>query len=705
MIIKAKLIAILVFLLGLAHMAWAQGVIIPQCPPIPRPAPLPRALKVKSIRLSVKIDSQVATTRVEQVFENETPYLLEGFYVFPIPENASVFDFAMYDGSKRLAAEVIEGAKARQIYNDLVRRIIDPALLEYAGKNLIHARVFPVEPGGTRKIELAYTELLRSEGGAISYQYRLGSGRQLMPRPAEQISATVEITSPIGIKNIFSPSHKVSISRDGERRARLSFEGSGEEAQKDFSLYYSLSDKEFGLALLTHRDPGKDGYFLILISPKVNQDGRSRVAKDVVFVLDTSGSMSGAKLEKAKSALRFGIESLAPNDRFNIVSFSGEERLMTEGLVEASREAKRQGSEFIEGLRAEGGTNINDALAVAAGQLREPGRPAMIVLLTDGQPTVGITDAKQVARNVAEANRSKARIFCFGIGYDVNVELLDKLSAENRGASDYIEPDEDIEVKVSSFFAKVNYPVLSDLRLDLGTVQADMIYPRALPDLFRGSQLVIVGRYRGTAKGITIRLSGKSGSRDETFAFGGQDFPAENDANQFLPRLWAVRRVGYLLEQIRLNGESHELVEEIKSLGTRFGIITPYTSFLISGDVKPLPMAEQRWIRALTDAAPEATGEMAVARSKAMREMTEFIVERGAARYFAGIRVIGKKTFRLEGETWVDTEYDPNAEKVALKFGSDELLDLIAREPQLADYFSLGRKVIVVFKGKAYQVD
>lgn len=704
---NAKLIAALVLFLGAARMTLAQGAIVPgpcgQCPPPPRP--LPRALKVKSIKLNVKIDSQVATTRVEQVFENDTPYLLEGLYIFPIPESASVFDFAIYDGSRRLAAEVIEGAKARQIYNDLVRRVIDPALLEYAGKNLIQARVFPVEPWSTKKIELAYTQVLRGEGGTISYLYRLGSGRQL--RPAEQVSASVEITSPIAIKNIFSPSHKVSISRDGERRARLSFEGSGEEVQKDFSLYYSLSDKDFGLALLTHREPGKDGYFLILISPKVNQDERSRVAKDVVFVLDTSGSMSGAKLEKAKSALRFGIDSLAPNDRFNVISFSGEERLMRGGLIEATEEAKRQGARFIEGLRAEGGTNINDALIAAIGQLRGSERPAMIVFLTDGQPTVGITDAKQITRNIAEANRSKARIFCFGIGYDVNAELLDKLSAENRGASDYIEPDEDIEVKVSNFFAKVNYPVLSDLRLDLGGIEADMIYPRALPDLFRGSQLVIVGRYRGAAKQVTIRLSGKFGSRDETFAFGGHNFPAENDSNQFLPRLWAVRRVGYLLEQIRLNGESRELIDEIKSLGTRFGIITPYTSFLITGDIKPLPMVEQRRIRALTELAPEATGEMAVARSKAIREMAESTIESAPARHVIGIRVAGKKTFKLEGETWTDTEYDPSAglEKVTLKFGSDELLDLIAREPQLAEYFSLGRKVIVVFKGKVYQVE
>jgi Ca-activated chloride channel family protein len=400
--------------------AQAQGIIVPsecrRCPPIhpvPPPRPLPRALDVKSIKISTRIDAQVATTKVEQVFENTTPYRLEGSYFFPIPESASVSDFAIYDGSKRMAGEVIERGKARQIYNEIVRKMIDPGLLEYVGKDLFQANVFPIEPRSTRKIELTYTQVLKNEGGTVFYRYELGSGRRILNRPASEISVSVEISSPIDLKNIYSPSHRISLKRDGEQKARLSFEGNGQEAQKDFLLYYSLSEKEFGLSLLSYKEPGKDGYFLMLLSPKVEVADQDRLAKDVVFVFDTSGSMSGEKLEKAKAALRFGVESLSPRDRFNIISFSGEERLMREGLTEASREALRESATFIDRLRAEGGTNINDALVAALKQFTSSDRSGMIVFLTDGLPTVGTSDAGQIVKNISEANKAGVRLFSF----------------------------------------------------------------------------------------------------------------------------------------------------------------------------------------------------------------------------------------------------------------------------------------------------
>src|SRR5499427_5911161 len=341
--------------------ARAQGIIVPgecqRCPPrpipLPRPIPrpLPRVLKIKSVKITTKIDSQVAITKVEQVFENDTPYRLEGSYFFPIPESASISDFAIYDGDKRMSGEVVERAKARQIYNEIVRKRIDPGLLEYAGKDLFEADVFPIEPRSTKRIDLTYTQVLKVEGGTVSYRYPLGSGRHMLVQPIERIAASVELSSPVDLKSIFSPSHKISVSRDGERRAKLSFEGSGQEAQKDFQLYYSLSDKDFGLSLLTYREPGKDGYFLMLLSPKTGVTEKERIAKDVVFVLDTSGSMSGEKITGAKAALRFGVESLDDRDRFNIISFSGEEHLMKAALAEATKEARRDGLTFIENLR------------------------------------------------------------------------------------------------------------------------------------------------------------------------------------------------------------------------------------------------------------------------------------------------------------------------------------------------------------------
>jgi len=726
---RFRLLAVFAFVLFISSAAFGQGVIIPddchRCPPsprpIPRPGPLPRVLNIKSVKITTRIEAQVATTKVEQVFENETPYRLEGTYFFPIPESASISDFAIYDGDKRMAAEIVERDKARRIYNEIVRRQIDPGLLEYAGKDLFQANVFPIEPRSTRKIELTYTQTLKNEGGTVSYRYELGSGRRIQQQPIREIAASVEINSPIDLKNIFSPSHKISISKDGERRARLSFEGKGEDTQKDFLLYYSLSEKDFGLSLLTHREPGKDGYFLMLISPKSNISEQERVAKDIIFILDTSGSMSGEKIDKAKAALKFGVESLGAHDRFNIISFSGEEHLMKASLIAADRDGKQVGLKFIENLRPEGGTNINDALIAGFKQFQASERPAMIVFLTDGLPTVGPTDVKQIVKNVAEANRAGVRLFAFGIGYDVNTNLLDKLSADNRGTSDYIEPQEDLEIKVSNFFARVNYPVLSDLKLDFGGVEADLIYPRSLGDLFKNSQLVVIGRYKNHMNAATVRLTGKVGGREEVFTFAKQSFPEERGDNSILARLWATRRVGYLLEQIRLNGENRELKDEIIALGTRYGIVTPYTSFLVTEDMNQLgtrrdmPMDERRRMREMAKAMPapgasgratNATVDSAVVYSQAEKKLKDSDKAESPETYLASIRSVGNKTFQSKGEEWVDTEFKASTTMpaVEVKFGSEEFFDLLTKEPKLADFFSLGKRVTVVFKGKVYRV-
>src|SRR5262249_26429339 len=327
-----------------------------------------------------------------------------------------------------------------------------------------------------------------------------------------------------------------------------------------------------------------DGFFLLLVSPKAGLDEREVSAKDVIFVLDTSGSMSEeGKMDKAKAALRYGVNALNPRDRFNIISFAGEEHLMSEHVIAANEEGKSQAREFVERMRAAGGTNINDALTAAFRQLQPGDRPQLVVLITDGQPTVGETQANRILANVKQANKVNMRLFTFGVGYDVNTVLLDGLANENRGTVGYIEPKEDIEVKVSNFFAKVNNPVLSDLKIDWGGIETDLVYPRATPDVFHGSQLVLIGRYRSSksAPATRLTLTGKVNGRERRFVYDDLRFPEKQSDNEFLPHLWAMRRVGHLLDQIRVNGESKELRDEIVELGTRYGIVTPYTSYLV----------------------------------------------------------------------------------------------------------------------------
>ena len=733
-----RLLFVFSVLFGLAGVATGQGIIVPgpchRCPDRPRvPITLPRALPIKSIKIDTKISSQVATTHVEQVFRNNTAATLEGTYLFPIPESASIAEFAIWDGDRRLVGEVRTREEARRIYDEIVRRQRDPGLLEYAGKDLFQASIFPILPHSDKKLEITYTQVVHAEGGTVSYRYPLGVGRQLTQ--IDSVAGRVEVESKDPVRNVYSPTHVIDVKRNNDRRSLVSFESTAGKEPQDFQLFYTISKEDFGLTLLTHREPGKHGYFLLMISPKDDWSEQEYSAKDVVFVVDTSGSMAEeGKMEKARAALLYGVRILRPQDRFNIISFAGEERLMEAGLISADEKGRARGEAFVKALKPVGGTNINQSLLASLRQFSETDRerPKMLVFMTDGLPTVDETNVPKIIDNVRKASRPGVRLFTFGVGYDVNTTLLDKLASENGGVADYVEPKEDLEVKVSNFFAKVNYPVLTDLQVDMGGAQTDLIYPRGIPDVFRGSQVTLIGRYSNASdlSAIQMRLTGKSGGASRSFTYSNLSFPLRTDANDYLPRLWATRRVGWLMEQVRTNGEQKELRDEIVDLGTRYGIVTPYTSYLALEDSAPGRVFTGRRAprrgtgggvgfdnRAGSVPAPSpnaapaptglsvVTGIEAVQQSKMSRAQQDVARLREEEKSDAVSRVSGK-TFYLVDNVWTDSEFksEANLPETVLVFGSDEYFALLKRHPKLSSYFALGERVVVVFEGRVYKV-
>ena len=300
-----RILLLFSILSGLAGIASGQGIIVPgpcrRCPDPPR-VPLPRALPIKSIKIDTKISSQVATTHVEQVFRNDTGAVLEGTYLFPIPESAAISEFAIWDGDRRLVGEVRTKEEARRIYDEIVRRQRDPGLLEYAGKDLFQASIFPIPAYSDKKLEITYTQVVRAEGGTVSYRYPLGVGRQITQ--IGSVAGRVDVESKAPLRNVYSPTHAIDVKRSGETRSVVSFESESGKEPEDFQLFYTVSKEDFGLTLLTHREPGKQGYFLLMISPKENWNDQEYSAKDIVFVIDTSGSMNEVgKMEKARAAL------------------------------------------------------------------------------------------------------------------------------------------------------------------------------------------------------------------------------------------------------------------------------------------------------------------------------------------------------------------------------------------------------------------
>jgi Ca-activated chloride channel family protein len=683
--------------------AFADGILI-HIPPRDRHIP-PSYLSIKSQRVNVTIQDQASKTVIDQVFINDTDRDLEATYLFPVPNGAAISSFAMWMNGKKIEGEVLKADEARRVYEDIVRRLEDPGLLEYAGSDLFRALVYPVPRRGEVRIEIAYDEVLRMEAGLVKYRYALKSVR-FPSRPPTDFSLAVEIESSKPIMSLYSPSHEIDIERD-RTRASCGFEEKHFRPDSDFLLYYTVAEEDFGAHLLTHRHPGEKGYFMLLLSPgKLGRSGKV-LDKDVIFVIDKSGSMRGEKMEQAKGALRYCLKNLNPGDRFNIITFSTGAQSFQQKLVPVTRSAVSKALEFVESIEARGGTNIDKALRTALAETRSK-NPRLVVFLTDGIPTAGETDMEDILENTSAANTAEARIFSFGVGFDVNTHLLDRISLENRGTVDYVIPGEDIEETISSFFIKASNPVLSDVTVDFPGVAAFDYYPDPLPDMFDGSQLVLFGRYGGSGSS-TITLKGTADDGTKKYAYETA-FPRANRENEFIPRLWASRKIAYLITEIRLRGETRELVDEVIALSKEHGIITPYTSFLITEKGSD---DDRRWIMPHSDAMAPAMKEagdglaMKVGREAVMldkrisEEKAQTVLERPE---ISSVKYVGRKTFYRSGDAWVDAAYDTEVRAIEIRLWGASYFEMIRKHPELGEIFALGESVIFVFEGKAFRI-
>lgn len=579
-----RVLPILAIWLAWVPLAQAKGLLIPNEKTLP-------PLAMVNHRVKITIEDQVAVTRVEQTFRNHTDRQLEATYIFPVPKGASVNKFTMWVDGKEVSGEMIEAAKARQIYTDIVRRTQDPGLLEYMDNNLLRLRVFPVPPKKDQKVTLSYTSVAPRDGSVIEYIYPLKTdGKTTQTLEDFGIQATIKSQHPI--QNVFSPTHALNIKRPNDREVTIDFERNQGLLDKDFQLFYAIGDKDVGFTLLTHRPISSDkGFFMLLLSPRVETSKSHIQPRDMVFVVDTSGSMRGPKLDQAKRAVKYCVSNLGSDDRFAVLNFATTINRYRDQLTEATATQLDEAKRWVDRLESTGGTAINDALAAAL-DLRssDTSRTFTIVFFTDGMPTIGETKPENILRNVAGRNSGNTRIFTFGVGDDVNASMLDQLAEQSRAVSTYVRPAEDIEAKVSGLYSKISNPVLANLKLTCGpSVQLDEIYPPQLPDLFHGGQIVVFGRYNGQSH-AAVTLNGSVGKETRDFTFE-IDFPARTgEERSFVENLWARRKVGYLLDQIRANGEKKELIDETVVLAKKYGIATPYTSYLIVPDA-PVPVA------------------------------------------------------------------------------------------------------------------
>ena len=456
----------------------------------------------------------------------------------------------MFIDDEPITAELLPADEARAIYNEIVRQYRDPALLEYVGKSLIQANIFPIPGGDSRRIEIVYRTLLESENGLVRIEYPFHISDRVSRAGSVRVQVNIMDDVPVG--NVYSPGYAIAATPLQDGGTRASFEASNFAPSGDFALYYSTSDDAFDIRLLTYQEnPNEDGFFLLMVQPPRQMLDAEVQPKDVVVVVDQSGSMDGEKMSQARDAASYVLGNLNPRDRFSIIAFSSGWQTYASQLQPASAAGDAQ--DWVSRLTAEGGTNIHDAMLTAFEQT-DTERPLTVLFLTDGLATEGIVETREILASLEAQAPDNLRIFTFGVGYDVDTNLLDLLAQNFGGDSAYVQPNERIDDEVTTLYNRISAPVMTDVSLAFDGLNPNFQYPAAMPDLFLGQQVTVVGRYRAGSGGpVGVSMTGTVDQRSVVLNYEGSVGDARS-GNSFIASLWATRRIGELLNSIRLNG-------------------------------------------------------------------------------------------------------------------------------------------------------
>lgn len=683
---------------------FAAHIIVPQARSF---AAHPAAtVQITEVVVGVEILEQVATTTMDISLHNPTGARLEAEVVLPVPAGAVLRGFTFQGAAAEPTAQLLPKAEAKAIYDSIVAKVKDPALLEFAGHSLIRSSVFPVEARAGQKVRVIYEHLLAADGDRIDY---------LLPR-TESVDyrvpwkISVRIRSKTPVSTVYSPSHRLETTRVSANAlsARIAADAATEPGA--FRLSYLLQRNGLTASLLAYPDPKiGGGYFLLLAGAPVKAPQHTAIKREVVLVLDRSGSMAGEKLEQVRAAALQVIEGLEDGEAFNIIIFNEAVESFAPEPVIKNAETLRAARAYLKGLRVRGGTNIHDALVEALRPKPTKGFLPIVLFLTDGLPTVGPTSEKVIRELAAKGNPFERRIFTFGVGVDVNTPLLDKVATETRATASFVLPGEDVEVKVGQVYKRLIGPVLAGPKLTATPALPKRVreqMPSRLPDLFEGDQLVVLGQYTGDDP-VQFLLEGNYFGEQRTFNFKFA-LDQATTKNAFIPRLWASRQIARLTDAIRdLGADSSlnpgapartdprvkELVDEIVRLSKEFGILTEYTAFLAKEgtDLTPAFVAAETQKNYEERAIKTRWGQSSVNQSLNSIEQRSQGTLKGRNDYWddkmnrvsvSNVQQVNDRAFYKRGGRWVDSalmDSEKAVPKRVVLFGSEEYLRLAAR--------------------------
>ena len=564
-------------------------------------------LKHTDVRASVS--GFLARVTVTQEFENPFDEKIEAVYTFPLPQAAAVDDMTMQVGGRTVKGKIMRREEAGRVYRAARDAGQVASLLDQERPNVFTQSVANVMPGERVTVRISYVETLKYEAGTYEFSFPMVVGPRYIPgtptgrrarggrrpntdrvpdasritpaqarpgsRAGHDISVEVALDAGVPVEWVKSPSHEIDVERTSPSGARVRLRGLSAIPNKDFILRYDVAGAKIQDGLLTHRD-SRGGYFTLILQPPQRVAVEDVTPKELVFVLDTSGSMAGFPIEKAKETMGLALDGLNPQDTFNLITFAGDTHVLFPEPVPATRENLQKAQQFLSSRSGGGGTEMMDAIRAALEPSDAQGHVRVVCFMTDGEVGNDFEIISEVQKH------PNARVFSFGIGNSINRFLLDQMAEHGRGAVEYVTLNDDGSAAARRFHERVRNPLLTDISIDWGGLQVTDVYPRRIPDLFGSTPVVVSGRYTAVGRG-TVRLRGvMSGQTFEREL--AVELPESRPGNDVLATLWARRRVEDLTSGdyagVQSGNPRADLREEITGLGLEYRLLTQFTSFV-----------------------------------------------------------------------------------------------------------------------------
>ena len=566
------------------------------------------ACPLRHTGVKAEISGFLSRVVVTQEFENPFNEKIEAVYTFPLPQSAAVDDMTMIVGDRTVRGKILRREEAQAVYEAAKSGGQTASLLNQERPNIFTQSVANILPGEQVKITISYVETLKYEDGSYEFVFpmvvgpryvpgsatglqgngfapdteRVPDASRITPQPAlegmragHDISLDIALDAGVPIDGLVSQTHDVNVERPDDRRAHILLKDEATIPNKDFILRYDVAGKKMEDALLTH-SWGNGGFFTLILQPPERVTAEDVMPKELVFVLDTSGSMSGFPIEKAKETMKLALDNLYPYDTFNLITFSGDEHILFPEPVPATKENLEKAQKFLVSRQGGGGTEMMKAVKASMDPSDARGHVRIVCFMTDGY--VG-NDMEIIGEVQKHPN---ARVFAFGIGSSVNRFLLDNMARYGRGEVEYVGLNDDGSAAARRFHERVRNPLLTDISLDWNGLPVADVYPKSIPDLFSAKPLVITGRYTASGRG-TIRLKGRMSGRDFVREIP-VDFSDSQKQHDVLATLWARTRIDDLMSQdwkgAQQSAMNDELKKAITQLGLDYRLMTQFTSFV-----------------------------------------------------------------------------------------------------------------------------